>query len=67
MLYFDFFNYIFGSDFHIPINYNEYYNILSQGNFIITSTVVNYDLFTFLIDCFSRWHQKSESDFLVPA
>ena len=34
--------------------YNKYYNIFSQGNFIINSTDVNYDLFTFLIDCLSK-------------
>ena len=49
-----------------PATYNKYYNIFSQGNFII-STDVNYDLFTFLIDCLSRCGQKSGSDFLVPA
>ena len=50
-----------------PPTYNKYYNIFSQGNFIINSTDVNYDLFTFLIDCLSRCGQKSGSDFLVPA
>ena len=49
-----------------PPTYNKYYNIFSQGNFII-STDVNYDLFTFLIDYLSRCGQKSGSDFLVPA
>ena len=49
-----------------PPTYNKYYNIFSQGNFIINSTDVNYDLFTFLIDCLSRCGQKSGSDFLVP-
>ena len=34
-----------------PPTYNKYYNIFSQRNFIINSTDVNYDLFTFLIDC----------------
>ena len=51
----------------IPPTYNKYYNIFSQGNFIINSTGVNYDLFTFLIDCLSRCGQKSGSDFLLPA
>ena len=37
-----------------PPTYNKYYNIFSQGNFIINSTDVNYDLCTFLIDCLSR-------------
>ena len=50
-----------------PPTYNKYYNIFSQGNFIINSIDVNYDLFTFLIDCLSKWGQKSGSDFLVLA
>ena len=52
-----FFNYILGQTFislDTPPTHNKYYNIFSQGNFIINSTDVNYDLFTFLIDCLSR-------------
>ena len=48
----------------IPPTYNKYYNISSQSNFIINSTDVNYDLFTFLIDCLSRCGQKKEVIFL---